>query len=677
MSKKRIIIVGGGFAGVKCAGTLTKKLSGEDYEIVLFNSENYMVFQPLLAEVVGSSITPESVAVPLRQMLPKVTCRTEDITLIDLKSSFVRYLTNEGYGGDMYYDHLVISVGSEVNLGIIPGMADHSFPLRTVGDAITLRYHVMEQLENAEVCDDYERKRWYLSFIVVGGGFSGVEVAGEINDLVKDSARYYKNFGKDDFKVILIHSRDQILPEVTSKLRDFAKDKMEKAGITVKLSKRVTYVTPEGVGLKDGSLISGATVVCTVGNTTSAIIKSLDIEKEKGRVVTSGDMKVIGFENVWAIGDCAKIVNTYNNEESPPTGQFAERQGRQTAQNIIRSFEGKETKPFYFRPIGQLCAIGGHNAVAELFGLHLSGFIAWYIWRTVYILKLPSISHRVKVGFDWAWEFFYSRDLSHPKVNLTERISRAYFRPGDLIIEQDDPSMNFYIIESGEVEVFKANQNGGTKTIAILGPGDFFGEMALISDRPRSASVKARSEVEVTIMGKKVFDQISSTLKPFRDFVFDAFKRRSPSIWQRMPAALDIIKSYPLSAFIEPVSIILKSSSTFEETVQKISEGNSDFCCVIDDGNRLKGVVTRTDIFRAIDRGVANPIRVKEFMMSEPIVVSENESTVLVIDTMRDHNLKWMPVVDNVNNMKLKGIVRRDKMLSFVLANLHKTTVKK
>lgn len=677
MSKKRIIIVGGGFAGVKCAGTLTKKLSLEDYEIVLFNSENYMVFQPLLAEVVGSSITPESVSVPLRQMLPKVTCRTEDITLIDLKGSFVRYLTNEGYGGDMYYDHLVISVGSEVNLGIIPGMADHSFPLRTVGDAITLRYHVMDQLENAEVCDDYERRKWYLSFIVVGGGFSGVEVAGEINDLVKDSAKFYKNFGKDDFKVILIHSRGQILPEVTSKLRDFAKDKMEEAGITVKLSSRVTYVTSEGVGLKDGSLISGATLVCTVGNTTSAIIKSLDIEKENGRVVTNSDMKVIGFENVWAIGDCAKIVNTYNNEVSPPTGQFAERQGRQTALNIIRSIDGKETKPFYFRPIGQLCAIGGHNAVAELFGLHLSGFIAWYIWRTVYILKLPSISHRVKVGFDWAWEFFYSRDLSHPKVNLTERISRAYFRPGDLIIEQGDPSMNFYIIESGEVEVVRGNQNGGTNTIAILGAGDFFGEMALISDRPRSASVKARSEVEVTIMGKKVFDQMSSTLKPFRDFVLDAFKRRSSSIWQSMPAALDIIESCPLSTFIEPVSITLKSSSTFEETVQKISKDNSDICCVIDDGNRLKGVVTRTDIFRAIDRGVTNPIRVKEFMMSEPVVVSENESTVLVIDTMREHSLKWMPVVDNINNMKLKGIVRRDKILSFVLANLHKKSFEK
>ncbi|MCH7519492.1 MAG: FAD-dependent oxidoreductase, partial [Candidatus Dadabacteria bacterium] len=249
--RKKIKIIGGGFAGVKCALTLRKKLSRDEVDIILYNSENYLVFQPLLAEVVGASISPDPVAVPLRQMLPGVYCRTEDITRIDVNSNYVEYLGDEGRKGQMYYDHLVIACGSVVNLGLIPGMTDHAFPLKTVGDAVALRYHVMQQMENAEICEDAERRRWYLSFVIVGGGFSGVEVAGEINDLVRDTRKFFRNIPNEDIKVTLVHSRDQLLPEVSSKLRDFTKVKMEEAGINVVLNRRVSYVTHEGVGFND------------------------------------------------------------------------------------------------------------------------------------------------------------------------------------------------------------------------------------------------------------------------------------------------------------------------------------------------------------------------------------------------------------------------------------------
>jgi len=358
VAKKSIVIIGGGFAGVKCASTLRKGVQKESYEVVLFNSENYMVFQPLLAEVVGASINADSVAVPLRQTLPGVHCRTEDIDLIDLDKSLIGFERHDCSTGQMSYDHLVIASGSSVNLGVIPGMSDHSFPLKTVGDAVTLRYHIMEQMENAETCESQEERRWHLTFIVVGGGFSGVEVAGEINDLVKESIKYYQNIRPDDIKVIIIHSRNQLLPEVSTKLRDFTKTKMEEAGINVILNTRVAFVTPQGVGISDNNVILGATAISTIGNTISPLLARLDLAKERDRILTEPDMRVSGRENVWAVGDCAHIINDYDGSPSPPTGQFAERQGRQAANNIIRALSGKETKPFHFKPVGQLCAIG-------------------------------------------------------------------------------------------------------------------------------------------------------------------------------------------------------------------------------------------------------------------------------------------------------------------------------
>src|SRR5437899_1712578 len=218
MSKKRIIIVGGGFGGVKCAATLRRNLSEQEAEIVLFNQENHLVFSPLLTEAVGSSLNIMDVVVPLRQLLPTVFCRTETVQNIDLKKNQVEYLTDLGEPAWMPCDQLVIACGSATNLNVVPGMADHAFPLKTVGDAAALRSHLIEQMERAEVTSDPERRKWHLTFIIVGGGFTGAEAAGEINDLVRSSARYFRNFRKDHVKVVLIHSRDQILPEISPRL---------------------------------------------------------------------------------------------------------------------------------------------------------------------------------------------------------------------------------------------------------------------------------------------------------------------------------------------------------------------------------------------------------------------------------------------------------------------------
>ena len=275
MNKVRIIVLGGGFGGVKCAHALRRSLSPAAADVVLFNRENHLVFSPLLADVVGSSINPLDAVVPLRQMLPGVLCRTEEVQNIDLAKNCVEYEGLEAQRCQMKYDHLVIACGNVANLNVVPGMADHAFPLKTIGDAVALRSHVMEQMEKAEVCDEVTRRRWYLSFIVVGGGYSGVEAAGEINDLVRGTAHHFSSFSPADVTVTLIHSRDQLLPEIGAHLREFARKKMEKTGVKVMLNARVALATPEGVGLAGGAFLKGGTIVCTVGSSTAPVVERL------------------------------------------------------------------------------------------------------------------------------------------------------------------------------------------------------------------------------------------------------------------------------------------------------------------------------------------------------------------------------------------------------------------
>src|SRR5215510_6249543 len=330
----RVVIVGGGFGGVKCARALRRRLTAEACEIVLFNRENHMVFHPLLPEVAGASLNPDAVAAPLRQMLTGVRCRTESVRAIDFARQVIEYDAHDGHTGTLSYDHVVIACGRSASLGAVPGMADHAFALKSVGDAMTLRSHVIQQLENAEVSSDPAQRQWYLSFLVIGAGFSGVEVAGEINDLVRHSRRFYPNIAPGEISVTLVHSRDHILPELGPELRSFARDKMRDAGITILLNRRVTAATSEGVVLQDGRRLRGATVVSTVGTGVPLLVERMAAPKDHGSLVTQPDMRLQGIETAWAIGVCAQIVNAYDGSMSPPTGQFAERQGRQAAENI-------------------------------------------------------------------------------------------------------------------------------------------------------------------------------------------------------------------------------------------------------------------------------------------------------------------------------------------------------
>ncbi len=668
MAKKRIVIVGGGFGGVMCARTLRASLRDRDAELILFNKENHLVFSPLLADAVGSSLNLLDVVVPLRQLLPDVMCRTEEVRNINLVTSTLEYEGYDGLPRQLPYDQIVIGCGNISNLNVVPGMADHAFPLKTVGDAAVLRMHVISQMEKAEVCDDPERRRWFLSFIVVGGGYSGVETAGEINDLVRSSRRFYSNVREEDISVTLIHSRDQLLPEISPPLREFARGKMEKAGVTIKLNARVQLATGEGVGLKD-EFVHGGTIVCTIGSTTAPVIERLDTPKEKGRILTEPDMRLRGQANAWAIGDCASIINAVDGLPSPPTGQFAERQGRQCAANIIRTLAGEPTRPFSFRVLGQLCSIGGHSAVAEMFGFKLSGFWAWFTWRGVYLFKLPDWSRRIQVGFDWAWLLIFPRDLSFIKTDVTDRVTHAHYEPGDYIIRQGESPSNFYVIEQGEVEVCRPTpEHPDGEIIAVLNAGSFFGEQALIDNRPRSASVRARTTVEVIVMGRNVFTSISKTLAPLRAALMAAIARRTPNTWQERPRVRAALLEFKLAEFIEPApDPRLKPAASLLEVTRLFANNESPFFLVSADGQRLDGLVTLTDLLRAQASGIAPETPLSEFMIADPAIITVNDTALIAAATFREHGHKWLPVVEDVTGRRIAGVIRARKMIARIM----------
>jgi NADH:ubiquinone reductase (H+-translocating) len=672
MERKRIIIVGGGFGGVKCAKRLLRDLPRGTVEIVLFNRENHLVFSPLLADAVGSSVNAMDVIVPLRQLLPGVYCRTQGVLNVLPEQNEIEYEGVEGGTARMSYHHLVLACGSAANLNVVPGMADHSFALKNLADAAALRTHVIEQMEKAEVTSDPERRAWHLTFIIVGGGYSGVEAAGEINDLVRSSARYFHNFQASDVRVILIHSREQLLPEIGSNLREFARVKMEEAGVTILLNKRVSMATPEGVGMQGGEFVHGGTIVCTVGNSPDPMIQRLNVPKEKGRLLTEPDMRVKGFSNLWALGDCAQIINAYDNQPSPATGQFAERQGTQCAANICRVLHKEPTEPFRFKPLGQLCSIGGHSAVAEMFGVQLSGFWAWFAWRSVYLFKLPTWARRLQLMFDWAWLLWFPRDLSHVRTDQTERVSHAHYEPGNYIYRQGDPANFFYIIEDGEVEVSRTTERDPKgEVLAVLGPGSFFGERALLGSQPRVASARARTVVNLTIMGREVFAQVSKALGPLSEALGQALNRRTLDVWKDQPKAYEILKTTSVTTLMDPVpQPVLKPSATLREVSQAFVDHTNEFFYVSRDGQTLEGIVTMTDLTRAWTNGAQGTTQLAEVMAKNPVALSIEDNCATVSNALREYRLKSMPIVEHKETRKLVGCIRARKVMGHVLKKI-------
>jgi NADH:ubiquinone reductase (H+-translocating) len=510
-----IVIAGGGFAGAYCARAIGKLL-GRDGEkrVALIAERNVLVFQPMLAEVAGSSLSPVDVVNPLRQFCRHANVLQGSIQQVDWAK---RELSLDGgrfsRNHQISFDHLVLALGSVTDLSRVPGMADYGWPMKTVSDALRLRAAIINRLEEANLVEDAELKRRLLTFVVVGGGYTGVETGGQLLDFLHEVKSMYANLRSEKIRVVLVHSREHLLEEIGEKLGDYAQRVLEKRGMELRLGARVTEVTAGKVLLNDGSFIEAHTVVSTIGSAPNPVVldlcRQLGIAHDKGRIPVEATLRVPGQTHLWAAGDCAVVPWNDKGEvkPSPPTAQFALRQGRQLGANLVRALRSEAPRPFAYRYMGQLATVGERAAVAEMFGFHFSGFIAWWMWRTIYLAKLPGTLRKLRVMVDWTFDLFFARDIAVVLPPPEDLLRSIHLEKGELLFEQGDKCRGVFFVRRGSLV-----RSDGVNTPVTL-RSDTVIDFGMVDEDGRwTCTVAAAESTDITVFRGRALELLKTKL---------------------------------------------------------------------------------------------------------------------------------------------------------------------
>ncbi|MBI4641586.1 MAG: FAD-dependent oxidoreductase [Candidatus Tectomicrobia bacterium] len=517
--KKRVVILGGGFAGVYTAMYLESMLGNrDDFEIAIVNKENYLVFQPMLAEVVSGNIGILDTVSPIRRLLPRSDLHVRDVEGIDFGNKIV--ILSPGFRPRPHlvsYDYLVIALGTVTDFRGMPGLHEHALPFKNLADALYLRNHLIHVLEEADIEEDPELRQRLLTFVVAGGGFSGTEVIAELNDFVRHVAKNYRDIDPKQIRVILLHSGERVLDgELSEGLSLYAQSILKKRGVEIRFKTRLAAATPEEAILSSGERIPTKTLISTVPASPNPIIEMLSLPKERGRIKADMSMQVEGHSDIWALGDCALIPNPTGQGFCPPTAQHAIREGKIAAQNIVAAIRGGEKKVFTFKGLGVMGALGHRSAVAQLLGgIKLSGILAWFMWRGIYWWKLPGLDRKIKVGASWLLDLLMPPDLVQLKLGYSQGVAQAHYEPGEVIFRQGDLGDCLYIIMSGEAEVLHED-HGHEHLLAQLGPGDYFGEMALLNQKTRTATIRCLTAMDLLTLRKGDFGMLVTNLPAMR-----------------------------------------------------------------------------------------------------------------------------------------------------------------
>ncbi len=508
MAKPKIVIVGGGFAGAFTAKNL-KKMAGSLVDIELINAENYFVFQPLLPEVASGTISAPDAVTPLRYMLRGVKVRMGEVTSLEFDTNRVHFLQGSRRTPQFVaYDHLVIAVGQKTNLSHSPGFVEHSLCMRSLADAHLLRNKIIRRLEHADVTDNAELKQRLLTFVVAGGGFSGVETIGELTEMIHRTLKFYPNIEKQDIRAILIQRGDEILPELAPKLGQYATRMLEKRGVQVICGKSIASATANTVFLDDGNAIDTCTLVTTVGNGPRELTNSLKVDLNRGKIAVDENLQVVGFDNIWSLGDAALVPlpGTIGEDPkyAPPTAQFAVREAQCVARNIANSVRQKTLTKFSYKPRGSLASIGNYRAVAEVFGLRISGLLAWLMWRAFYIGMLPGLSTRIRVALNWLFDYFLPRSIVQIAGHSQSATRYRCYAKGDVISVPGQLVDGFYTVISGCLESRIPNTSG-EDFVRILGPGDHWGERSLDKHSQTVGTLTATESTRVMILAANDF----------------------------------------------------------------------------------------------------------------------------------------------------------------------------
>jgi len=431
--KKRILILGGGFAGAYTALNLEKQLVNEpSYEVALITRENFVLFTPMLHEVAGSDVAVTDIVQPLRKMLRHTRVAIADVEAIDLSRKYVRArhpdLPNPY---DIPYDQLVLALGAVTNFFKTPGLAEHALTMKTLGDALLVRNRVIDALELADNQAQPAERQKTLTVVVAGGGFAGAETVGAVNDFLREGMKFYHHLTEDMLRIVLVHPGEVILPELGESLGRYAQKKLAERGVEIRIKTKVSTYDGQEVTLDDGTKIATRMLIWTAGTTPPPILSGLPCALERGRVVANECLQVPDWPGVWALGDCAVVPDPFHpGKPYPPTAQHATRQAAVLAKNIRAAIHGEALQPFKFKMLGMLAAIGKRSGVAEILGMKFSGIIAWWLWRGIYLSKLPGFPKKVRVALDWILDLIFSKDIVQIPTLQSPTISAPEELPG-------------------------------------------------------------------------------------------------------------------------------------------------------------------------------------------------------------------------------------------------------
>lgn len=425
-----IVILGSGFGGYTAARTLEQILAPGEAAIHLVSENNYHLFTPMLAEVAGGSVDPWHIAVPVRKALPRTDFVHGRVDAIDLERREVTYLPKLDEPAErLAFDQLIVALGSEPDFHQTPGVAEHGMPFRLLADASRLRNHVIALLEEADAESDHSTRSALTTFVVIGGGYSGVEAITHLRDLARDLIRDYEDIDPGMLRFVLVHSHERLVPQIGDRLADYVQRKLQREGIDLVLGEHVVEVDARSVTLESGQVIPTHTPVWTAGLRPNQAVERLPIELSGvGAIVVDATLAVPGVPGMWAIGDCAQVPDvTGAGDHSPLTAQHAHHQGKQAAYNVVACLRGRDPAPFRYRSPGMLVPLGRRDAVAEIYGFTFSGFLAWFVWRTVYWTLLPGLSKKFRVAMDWTADLLFGREvvLTRDPLELGSRKHRG------------------------------------------------------------------------------------------------------------------------------------------------------------------------------------------------------------------------------------------------------------
>jgi NADH:quinone reductase (non-electrogenic) len=588
-----IVILGGGFAGAYCARALRAGLQERTFEnVALLADQNAMLFHPMLAEVSGSSISPLHVVNPLRLFCKGSSVFMGDVEEIDLDQKTVSFSPGPFTPlSKMTYEHLVLAIGSIVDVSRVPGMPEHGYLMKTVGDAIRLRSGVLERLEEASIIQEEAVRRKLLTFVIVGGGYSGVETAGQIWDLLRDVQRFYPRINPKEFRLVLVHSGPYLLPQIGQELGKYCELQLRNRGIEVRLNTRVTAITAERAILNTGDVVETNTVVTTVGNATHPVIKKLidryQLANDRGRLRTEPTMQVKGYSNLWSAGDCS-AVPLEDGSISPATAQFAMRQGTVLGGNILAARKSQSLAPFRFKTLGEMASLGHRNAVGKVLGFKVSGFLGWLMWRATYLFKLPGLEQKAKVFFEWNLELLFPRDISLLNVKTTQVLGRVHLEKGDPIYHIGDAAFSFYLLENGSVEI-----NDRSGSVRKIGPGEHFGERELLQSTKRQFDATALEPSTLIALDKTTFEALTKNSLTLGYYLnrssvkYLTLQERTAIVDRASPG----IRQKHVEDFVRRDAVVLRETDSILNALKAFKQGGAAILPVVDDQTNCLGWV--------------------------------------------------------------------------------------